>query len=149
MGSADGNVVERFVAQYGKASGVILLVLFVTRLPIISLIRILPTFKELVLGAVVVAAFTQVVDRKEGAKYALIAGMAAAVVFNVINIPLSIILGSVMGAGGAFGSSGAENAAAAGGIVGALGALSNLIGLLIFSPIGYGIGGVIGTFINE
>jgi len=126
------------------ASGVIFVVLLVTTLPIIRWIRWIPAFKELVLGGLVVVAFTSIVDWKEGAKYALIAGMAAAVLFNVINIPLQIALGSVLS--GVFGS--AQNSAAQGGILGGLGALSNLIGLVIFSPVGFGIGGAIGAVLN-
>jgi hypothetical protein len=126
------------------ASGVIFVVLLVTTLPIIRWIRWIPAFKELVLGGLVVVAFTSIVDWKEGAKYALIAGMAAAVLFNVINIPLQIALGSVLS--GVFGS--AQNSAAQGGILGGLGALSNLIGLVIFSPVGFGVGGAIGAVLN-
>jgi hypothetical protein len=134
---------------------VILAALFVTSLvPIVNLVRFIPLFKEIVLGAAVVLAFTAISDSTEGAKHALIAGMAAAVVFNVINIPLQIVLGGLAWGGGSMGSAGAGTAtageaAAMGGMFGGLGALTNLIGLIFFSPFGYAIGGLIGAAVND
>jgi MFS family permease len=137
-----------FIDRYGKSTGAIFVALIVLHLPIISLINFIPTFKEAVLGAVVVAGLTTISDTKTGIKYALVAGMLAAVLFNLVWIPAQFLLGGVFGAAG----SGGESAAASGvvgGLVSGLGALTNLIGLVIFSPVGYAVGGALGTVVND
>lgn len=136
-----------FVGTYGKSIGAIFVALVVFHLPIIGLINILPTFKEILLGTAVVAGLTTISDTTEGIKHALIAGMIAAIAFNVLYIPAQFVIGGIGGAVGA-----GESAAAAGvasGLFSGLGALLNLVGLAIFSPIGYVIGGALGTVVND
>jgi hypothetical protein len=128
-----------------KSIGVIFAALVVAGfVPILNLVRVVPLFKEVVLGAVVVIAFTSITDTGDAIKFALITGMIAAVAFNVIYIPGSFLLGGLM-------SVGAGSAEAAGGMamLAGLGALTNLLGLLFFSPIGYVIGGAIGGVVNS
>lgn len=112
-------------------------------IPIINLIRAVPLFKEILLGAAVVAVFTTISDTKRAIKFALVSGMIAAVVFNVVYIPVQTLLGGLMGMGG--------TAEEAGGmaLLAGIGALSNLIGLIFFSPIGYVIGGALGSVLNQ
>lgn len=113
--------------------------------PIIGLIRVIPTFKEILLGAFVVAFFTSISDTKQAIKFALISGMIAAVAFNVIYIPGQFVLGGIMGAAGGGGSEAAATMSALQG----LGALLNIIGLILFSPFGYIIGGALGGVLNS
>ncbi|QGA83376.1 hypothetical protein [Halomicrobium sp. LC1Hm] len=133
-------------SEVKKSIGTIFVALLVMGfVPIINLIRIVPFFKEVVLGAVVVVVFTSLSEVKRGIKFALVTGMIAAVAFNVVFIPGQIILGGVMGA-----ASGATGEAAGGmAMLNGLGALTNLIGLLFMSPIGYTIGGAIGSVLNS
>lgn len=121
----------------------ILAALFATAyVPMVSSIRFVPMLKEAVLGAVVVVAFTPITTAKGGVKYALAAGMTAAVVFNLVNIPLQLVIGGLV-IGGQGGSAGAMGSFVAG-----LGALSNLVGLVFFSPLGYFVGGAVGSQLN-
>ncbi|NLV11369.1 hypothetical protein ACAH01_05305 [Halomicrobium sp. HM KBTZ05] len=133
-------------SEVKKSIGTIFVALLVMGfVPIINLIRIVPFFKEVVLGAVVVVVFTSLSEVKRGIKFALVTGMIAAVAFNVVFIPGQIILGGVMGA-----ASGATGEAAGGmAMLSGLGAITNLIGLLFMSPIGYTIGGAIGSVLNS
>ncbi|WP_018258052.1 hypothetical protein [Halomicrobium katesii] len=133
-------------SEVKKSIGTIFVALLVMGfVPIINFIRIVPFFKEVVLGAAVVAVFTSLSEVKRGIKFALVTGMIAAVAFNVVFIPGQIILSGVMGA-----ASGATGEAAGGmALLSGIGALSNLIGLLFMSPIGYTIGGAIGSVLNS
>jgi hypothetical protein len=127
-----------------KSTGVILVALLIAGfVPIIGLIRLVPMLKEVILGAAVVVAFTGIGDTKEAVKFALVTGMLAALVFNVIYIPGQIFLGGVFGA--------ASDGASASGMAmfRGLGAATNLIGFVLFSPFGYAIGGVIGGVLND
>lgn len=133
-----------FTDRYGKAIAVIFLALVITHLPLISLVTLLPFFKEVVIAAIVVAAMTAISDAADAAKYAVIAGMTAAVVFNLVWIPAQFVLGGVFAAASGASASGSL----AGGALSGLGALSNLIGLIVFSPIGYAVGGVLGSLFN-
>ncbi|WP_220578332.1 hypothetical protein [Haloarcula nitratireducens] len=112
--------------------------------PILNLVRFVPFFKEILLGAAVVAAFTTIEDTKTAIKFALVTGMIAAVAFNVIYVPGSFVLGGIMGVGG-------SNPDAAGGMamLAGLGALTNIVGLIFMSPIGYTIGGALGSVLNS
>jgi len=140
-GSDDG-----FIGTYGISIAVIFVALVVFHLPIIGLINLLPVFKEVLLGAAVVGVLTSISDTKAGIKHALIAGMIAAIVFNILYIPFQFVLGGVQGA--AMGTDSAAGAAAITSFVSGFGALLNLVGVAIFSPIGYVIGGAIGSFFN-
>ena len=113
-------------------------------IPIIGLIRIIPLFKEILLGAAVVVVFTTISDTKRAIKFALISGMIAAVLFNVVYIPGQIFLGGIIGA-----ASGTAEEAGSMALLSGLGALSNIIGLIFFSPIGYVIGGALGSVLNQ
>ncbi|WP_251343296.1 hypothetical protein [Haloplanus halophilus] len=135
---------EAFKRQYGRSIAAVFAGLVITHLPIINLIGLLPTFKEILLGAGVVFAFTSLTEPADGAKHAFVSGMTAAVVFNVLWIPGSALLGGSLAAIG--GSTAAD--AVASGMLQGLGALTNLIGLLIFSPVGYAVGGVLGAVGN-
>lgn len=137
---------EQFTEKYGMSIAAIFVGLIVTHLPFISVVNLVPMFKEVVLGAIAVAALTSLTEAGDGAKHALIAGMTAAVLFNIIWIPGSIVLGGALTA--ASGGAAAGAAAVGGGILSGLGWLSNFIGLVLFSPIGYAVGGVVGSFLN-
>ena len=111
-------------------------------IPLISLIPSIPIWKEVLLGVVAVTVFTSIDDTGQGIKFALLSGMIAAVAFNVLYIPAQILFSSVVGA--AMESSGAGYGAFAG----ALGAFANLLGVVFFSPIGYTVGGALGSALN-
>lgn len=133
-------------SEVKKAIATILVALLVFGfVPIIKYIRFVPFFKEIILGAVVVAVFTSIADMKQAVKFAVITGMIAAVAFNVIYIPGSVLLGGIFGGL----SGGGGEAVGMGALVGGLGALTNLIGLIFMSPIGYAIGGAAGSFLND
>jgi|GEM_PF-3329030 len=136
-----------FLATYGKAIVVIFLALVVFHLPIIGLINLVPVFKEVVLGAAVVAGLTSIADTKAGIKYALVSGMVAAVLFNALYIPGQFLLGGVLGAASMPES--AASGAAVSSLMSGFGALLNLVGVVIFSPIGYTVGGALGTLVNQ
>jgi hypothetical protein len=95
----------------------------------------------------VVGGLTTTADKVDGAAFAIVVGMIAAILFNVINIPARIVLSAGFVAAGGGGDPAAG--AALGGVMGGLGALSNIVGIIFFSPIGYGLGGVIGAVIND
>ena len=135
-----------FVGRYGPSIAVIFVALIVFHLPIIGLINLLPLFKEILLGAVVVGLLTSLSEPKAGIKHALVAGMIAAIAFNALYIPFQFLMGGVWGA--TSGAESAAGAAAVGSLLSGFGALFNLVGVAIFSPIGYIIGGGIGSFFN-
>lgn len=110
-------------------------------IPLISLIPSIPIWKEVLLGTIAVTVFTSIDDVGEGIKFALLGGMIAAVMFNILYIPSQILFSSVVGAA-------TETGAGAGAFLGTLGAFANLIGVIIFSPIGYTIGGALGASVN-
>jgi hypothetical protein len=92
-------------------------------------------------GAVVVA-FTSITDAESGIKFTLVTGMIAAVAFNVVYIPASFVLGGVTGA-----TVGADVGMMM--VAQGLGALMNLFGLIFLSPVGYILGGAIGSVLND
>jgi len=111
-------------------------------IPLISLIPTVPVWKEVLLGTLAVAGLTSINDTGEGIKFALVCGMIAAVAFNILYIPAQILFSSVVGAA-------TEGAGAGiGALAGTLGAFANLIGVVIFSPIGYIVGGALGSALN-
>jgi len=117
--------------------------------PIINFVRFVPLFKEILLGTLVVAAFTTITDTKTGIKFAFVTGMLAAVAFNVVYIPAQFVIGGIMGGLAGAGSSTAGEAAGMMAALSGLGALTNIFGLLFMSPIGYVLGGAFGTVINS
>ncbi|WP_436923682.1 hypothetical protein [Halosimplex amylolyticum] len=110
--------------------------------PVLNLIRYVPLFKEVLLGALVVVAFTSLSDAEDGIKFALVTGMLAAVAFNLVYIPGSILLGGLLGAAAGDGATGAIMA------INGLGALMNVFGLVFMSPVGYILGGALGSVLN-
>ncbi|WP_415382849.1 hypothetical protein [Halosimplex sp. TS25] len=127
---------------FKKSVATIFVALLVTGfVPVVNLVRYVPLFKEVLLGALVVVAFTSITDAESAIKFALVTGMLAAVAFNVVYIPASFVLGGVMGA-------------ATGADVGLMmfargfGALMNVFGLLFMSPVGYILGGALGSVLN-
>ncbi len=121
--------------------------------PIVNLIRLLPTFKEVLIGAALVVLLLETTEYVDGAVFALVAGMIAAVVVNVVRF----VLLSVVGLSGMFGGMGPGAGMGPGGGIGAggsvgfaaLGAAISFIGVIIFSPVGYAVGGAVGAFLNE
>jgi hypothetical protein len=138
---------DDFVDRYGRSIGVVFAGLFLTWIvPVVNLVRLVPLFKEAVLGVLVVVAFTSLEDWGQGAKHALVSGMIAAVAFNVVRIPAGVVLGGLAGAAG--GGAGAAETAAFAGALSGLGALTNVVGLVLFSPLGYIAGGAVGGLLN-
>ena len=132
-------------SEFKKSTATIFVALLIFGfIPIIGLIRAIPLFKEILLGAAVVAVFTTISDTKRAIKFALVSGMIAAVAFNVVYIPGQIFLGGIIGA-----ASGTAEEAGSMALLSGLGALSNIIGLIFFSPIGYVIGGALGSVLNQ
>jgi hypothetical protein len=127
---------DGFVDKYGIAIAAVFVALWVTALPIVNLLRAVPLFKEIVIGAAVVVVFTSLDDWGQGAKYALVSGMAGAILFNLTWIPASFVVG--------LSSAGGAESAAMLGALGALGAFANVVGLLFMSPVGYLAGGALG-----
>lgn len=117
--------------------------------PLVNLIRYLPLCKEILLGTVVVAAFTSISDTKTGIKFAFLTGMQAAVAFNLVYIPGQFLLGGLLGGLSGAGSTTAAESAGAMAALTALGALTNLFGLVFMSPIGYVLGGAFGSVLNS
>jgi hypothetical protein len=134
-------------SEFKKATAVILAgLLFAGFMPIIGdLIRLVPMFKEFLLGAAVVTVFTSIDGTRRAIKFALLTGMIAAVAFNIVYIPTQIFLGGLIGAS----SSGGGSEAASMAVLSGIGALSNLFGLVLFSPFGYAFGGVLGSVLNR
>lgn len=134
-------------SEFKKSTASIFVALLVFGfVPIIGLIRVIPLFKEILLGAAVVAVFTTISDTKRAIKFALVTGMVAAVLFNVIYIPGQTLLGGLLGAAS---EGGGADAAGGMALLSGLGALANLIGVVFFSPIGYVIGGALGGVLNQ
>ena len=115
--------------------------------PFVNLIRLLPTFKEILIGAALVVLLLETTEYVDGAAFALVAGMVAAVVVNVVRF----VLLSVVGISGMLGGMGPGAGMSPGGSVGfaALGAAISFVGVIIFSPIGYAVGGAVGALLNE
>ncbi|WP_459194915.1 hypothetical protein [Halosimplex sp. J119] len=128
---------------FKKSVATIFVALLVTGfVPIVNFIRYVPLFKEVLLGALVVVAFTSITDAGDAVKFTVVTGMIAAVAFNVVYIPATSLLGGVMGA--ATGADAGMMMVARG-----LGALMNLFGLIFLSPVGYMIGGALGSVLND
>lgn len=117
--------------------------------PIINLIRYVPLFKEILLGTVVVAAFTSISDTKTGVKFGFLIGMPAALAFNLVYIPGQFLLGGLLGGLAGTGSTTAAESAGAMAALNALGALTNIFGLIFTSPIDYVVGGAFGSVLNS
>ncbi|ESS06349.1 MAG: hypothetical protein A07HB70_01064 [uncultured archaeon A07HB70] len=115
--------------------------------PIVGLIRLLPAFKEVLIGAGLVVLLLDTTELGTGAVYALVVGMAAAVVVNVVRFGLRLVGLSLMGAVGA----GPGPGPGVGGGLGfaTLGVLTSVVGLVLFSPVGYLAGGAAGAWLNE
>lgn len=81
---------------FKKSVGVVFVVLLLAGfVPILGgLVRLVPTLKEIVLGTVVVAAFTGIEDTTEGIKFALVTGMLVGLVFFS---PIAYVVGGVVG----------------------------------------------------
>lgn len=134
-------------SEFKKSTASIFVALLVFGfVPIIGLVRVIPLFKEILLGAAVVAVFTTISDTKRAIKFALVTGMIAAVLFNVIYIPGQTLLGGLLGA---VSEGGGADAAGGMALLSGLGALANLIGLIFMSPLGYVIGGALGGVLNQ
>lgn len=121
--------------------------------PIVSLIRFLPTFKEILIGAALVFLLLETTEYLDGAAFAVVAGMVAAVVVNVVRFVLSVVgISGMLGgmSGGTGPGTGMGMSMGAGGSIGfaALGAAISFIGVVIFSPVGYAVGGVVGALLN-
>jgi len=110
--------------------------------PLVSLIRLIPAFKEVLIGAGLVVLLLDTTDLGTGAVYALVVGMVAAVVVNVVRLVLSLAGLSLMGAEPGMGMAGSLGVAT-------LGVVANLLGLVFFSPVGYLVGGAAGAWLNE
>jgi hypothetical protein len=119
--------------------------------PIVNLIRLLPTVKEVLIGAALVVLLLETTEYVDGAAFALVVGMIAAVVVNVARFVLTAVVGLTgvvdgmgpgtppgagMGAGGSLG-------------LAALGAAISFVGVVLFSPVGYLVGGAVGALLNE
>jgi hypothetical protein len=122
--------------------------------PIVNLIRILPTFKEILIGAALVVLLLDTTDLGDGAVFSLIVGMVAAVAVNVVRFVLATVVGLTGVLGGMGGGMGPGPGGAGMGMSGslgfaALGAVVNFVGVIVFSPVGYLIGGAAGAFLNE
>lgn len=109
--------------------------------PVINLVNWVPMFKEAVIGAVIVAVLSNIPRATQGAKFGVVSGMTAAVAFSSISLLLSMV---IAGWGATNGDSATASAAALMG----LGWLANLFGLLFFSPVGFAVGGALGTLVN-
>lgn len=117
-----------------------------------NLIRLLPTFKQILIDATLVALLLlETTGLADGAVFALIAGMVAAVAVNVVRF----LLATVVGLSGMLGGMGPNGVAPDGGMgvsgrvgIAALGAVLNFVGMILFSPVGYLVGGAAGAFLN-
>ncbi len=117
--------------------------------PLVSLIGLLPAFKEVLIGAGLVVLLLDTTELGTGAVYALVVGMAAAVAVNVVRFVLRLVGLSMMGAAGA--GPGPGPGPGVGGSLGVatLGVLTSAVGLVLFSPVGYLAGGAAGAWLNE
>lgn len=113
--------------------------------PLVSLIGLLPAFKEVLIGAGLVVLLLDTTELGTGAVYALVVGMAAAVAVNVVRFVLRLVGLSVMGAAGAGPGPGVGGSLG----VATLGVLTSAVGLVLFSPVGYLAGGAAGAWLNE
>lgn len=151
-GTSGGSTAdEGFLDTYAAAIGLIFVALVVTHLPIVNFVNFVPTLKEIGIAAAVVAGTTSITEDKEGAKFALVSGMIAAVLFNVLYIAGSFAFGAIAYGGemmSGAGAAGPESGMMGGALLG-FAALTNLFGLFFFSPVGYAIGGLIGAQVND
>jgi hypothetical protein len=131
---------------WGIGVGATFLALVVSSIPIISLVRGIPTFKEIVLGTVLVVLLLDTTEPVDGAAFMLIAGMVAAILFNVIKFAERLLVDIPL----LFGTSSAAPPGVGGGaeLTAARGAVE-FVGVVVFSPIGYLVGGALGALIND
>jgi hypothetical protein len=120
--------------------------LVATAVPVVALVRVVPALKEFLIGAAVVYLLLDTTDAGNGAAFAVVAGMAATLLFNLFAAVFGAALGVDLVGSGA--------AAVAG--VGAVGGVdlpvllrfARVFSVLVVSPIGYAAGGALGAYLN-
>ena len=116
--------------------------LVVTALPVVGFVRVVPAFKEILIGAGIVYLLLDTAELGDGAAFAVVAGMVATVLFNL----LAAVAGAVVGVGLLGG--GANLLAGMGTIAGVARAV-RLFSILVVSPVGYAAGGALGAYLNR
>jgi hypothetical protein len=117
--------------------------LVVSAFPVVAFVRLLPAFKEVLIGAAVVYLLLDTTDTTDAAAFAVVAGMAATLAFNALRLVLEGVLGV-----GVVGSGAGVVAAAAGPDAAAVLRLVGVLSVLFASPVGYAVGGVTGAWLN-
>lgn len=121
--------------------------LVVTALPVVGFVRVVPAFKEILIGAGIVYLLLDTAELGDGAAFAVVAGMVATVLFNL----LAAVAGAVVGVGLLGG--GANVVAGMGTIAGVdlavVARAVRLFSVLVVSPVGYAAGGALGAYLNR
>ncbi len=121
--------------------------LVATALPVVSFVRVVPALKEVLIGAGMVYLLLETTELGDGAAFAVVAGMVATVLFNV----LVAVVGAVVGVNPVGG--GANVVAGMGTIAGVdlavVARAVRLFFILVVSPIGYAAGGALGAYLNR
>jgi hypothetical protein len=130
---------------WGLAVSGSLAALAFTALPVVALVRLVPSLKEAAVGAALVYRLLDTTDTSDAAAFAVLAGMAATLVFNAFRVVATRALGVEVVGGGAD----ALATAGAGAEVAAVLRLAGLLAVLFASPVGYAVGGAAGAWLNS
>lgn len=138
--------IDHPVETWGFAVFGTLAALVATALPGVALVRVVPALKEIVIGTALVYVLLDTSEVADGAAFAVVAGMVAAVAFNLLATVAGALVGVSLLGGGASAVAGMGSIAGVDLAV-ALRAV-RLFSVLVVSPIGYAAGGALGAYLN-
>lgn len=133
------------IETWGLAVFGTLAALIATALPVVAFVRIVPGLKEALIGAAAVYLLLDTADAGNGAAFAVVAGMAATLLFNALAVVFGAAFGVSLVGGGAAAVS--EVGAGAGIDLPVLLRFARLFSVLVVSPIGYAAGGGLGAYL--
>lgn len=120
--------------------------LVATALPVVAFVRVVPALKEVLIGAAVVYLLLDTADAGNGAAFAVVAGMAATLLFNALVVVFGAAFGVSLVGGGAAAVS--EVGTGTGVDLPVILRFARLFSVLVVSPIGYAAGGALGAYLN-
>lgn len=139
--------IDHPVETWGFAVFGTLAALVATAFPVVAFVRVVPALKEILIGAGMVYLLLETSDLADGATFAVVAGMVAAVVFNLLATVAGALIGVSLLGGGADAVAGLSGAVAGVELPVLLRAV-RLFSILVVSPVGYAAGGALGAYLN-
>jgi hypothetical protein len=121
--------------------------LVATALPVVAFVRVVPALKEVLIGAALVYLLLETTELGDGAAFAVVAGMVATVLFNVLAAVVGAVVGVSLLGGGANVVAGMGSFA--GVDLAVVARAVRLFSILVVSPVGYTAGGALGAYLNR